>query len=534
MAKPKIVTPVLHFSDQDWSKEANYFTDDYQYYQADTDDLHQEFVTKKPLFKANGKLNSAYRNAVFILDQAFPWFNDLEILKQLPANELLVSKTVPLSAESKHLLELKGAFFFDQETTPHQLISDIQHYFYYDPDGYRLDPRAWQINHKKIESVSRRGEIYQAVELKPSDDWELLMTNDNATYLPAKMSNKVSLDYQTGPDNELGIKIRQIDAQTHAVIQTVFLQGEELEQSFSIDSDEKATFFQVLIYGKGKGSVKVGTLHIRRSRGPYGEMMPNDQVLNDQALHSNVGIYFDAGDLKPPLNVYFAGYRTKEGYEARRMMQNFGAPFLLISDWRLEGGAFYLGDEAFEQQIVQTIKDTLKKLHFKENDLILAGMSMGTFGAMYYGAKLNPKGIVVGKPLAEVGTIAQNGRVKRPDDFRTSEDMQLYFEDDLSEASSQKLDQRFWQNFENGTLSETTMAVAYMLQDDYNKDAYKGLRQRFPALNPTGKLLAKGFEGRHNDQTGPIVAWFQRNYWHLLEPYGRKRPYKPKERGKKK
>ncbi|ANZ57695.1 accessory Sec system protein Asp2 [Fructilactobacillus lindneri] len=533
MAKPKIITPVIQFGDRDWTTYSDYLSDDFQYYQSDQPDLHQQFVANKPLFKTNGKLNSAYRNAVFILDEGFPWFEDLDILKKLPANELLVNSAVKLSDESKHILELKGAFFFDADTKPQQMMSDIQHYFYYDPDGYRLDARGWHINKKSVKSISQRGEVYRELELKPSDDWKLLMTPNNSTYIPEKMGDKISLDYQEGEQSSIGMKITKIDAKTHELIQSVFLQGKQLQKSFAISSDERSTFFQILIYGKGQGTVKVGDLHVRRSRGPYGEMMPNDQVISDENLHGNVGIYFDAGDLKPPLNVYFAGYRTKEGYEGRRMMQNFGAPFLLISDWRLEGGAFYLGDDAFEKQIIQVIKDTLKKLHFKDNDLILSGMSMGTFGALYYGAKLNPSGIVVGKPLAEIGTIAQNGRVKRPNDFRTSEDIQLYFENDLSENSSQKLDYRFWSNLENGSLSQTTLAIAYMFQDDYNRDAYQGIRKRFEILNPTGKLLAKGFEGRHNDQTGQVVAWFQRHYWHLLEQYGRKRPPKKKKRKKK-
>lgn len=532
MAKPKIITPVIQLGHRDWTPFTDYLSDDFHYYQSNQADLHQEFIRNKSLFKKNGKLNQAYRNAVFILDEGFPWFDNLDVLHQLPANELLVNSSIELSDESKNILALKGAIFFDDMVNPQNLISDIQHYFYYDPDGYRLDPRGWHFNRQSFKSIIQRGDIYHELDLQPSDDWKLMMTPNDATYIPAKMADKISLDYQDGPHSELGMKINQIDAQSHEVLQSVFLQGDQLQKSFSIASNEKATFIQMLIYGKGHGSIKVGTLHIRRSRGPYGEMMPNDQVISDKDLHGNVGIYFDAGDLKPPLNVYFAGYRTKEGYEGRRMMQNFGAPFLLISDWRLEGGAFYLGDKAFENQIVQVIKDTLTKLHFKDNDLILAGMSMGTFGAMYYGSKLNPSGIVVGKPLAEIGTIAQNGRVKRPDDFRTSEDIQLYFENDLSEESSQKLDQRFWKNLENGSLSQTTFAIAYMFQDDYNRDAYQGIRKRFETLNPTGKLLAKGFEGRHNDQTGPIVAWFQRNYWHLLEQYGRKRPHKKKKRKK--
>ncbi|USS84994.1 accessory Sec system protein Asp2 [Fructilactobacillus myrtifloralis] len=532
MARPKFVTAVIHIGNADYTAAAQYLTDDYQYYHSDSVAPDQTPLPDQPLLKENGKLNPKYRNAVFILDAGFPWLDDPAVLSQLPANQILLTEQLELSPAASSILALKGAFVTDRQT-PEELMKEIQHFFYFDPDGYRFDPRAWHFNWEALNSIQLRGNVYHDLELKPTDTWQLITAPHDSFFLPAKMADKVSLDYQIEDGAELGLKLTQTNAQTKQVIKTIFLTGDQLEHSLDVIGNEVPSFFQALLYGKGQGHVQVGDLHVRRSRGPYGEMMPNDVVLQDQALHGNVGIYFDAGDLKPPLNVYFAGYRTKEGYEGRRMMENFGAPFLLISDWRLEGGAFYLGDEEFEAQIVSIIQEKLHALDFKPSDLILAGMSMGTFGALYYGARLNPAGIVLGKPLAELGTIAQNGRVKRPNDFRTSEDMQLYFEPDLSDTSSHDLDQRFWKNLENGHLQNTTLAIAYMFQDDYNRDAYQGIRQRFVQLNPTGKLLAKGFEGRHNDQTLPIVTWFQRQYWYLLSQFGRKKPQKVKQAGMK-
>ncbi|USS88647.1 accessory Sec system protein Asp2 [Fructilactobacillus cliffordii] len=532
MANSKIVTPVIHIGTNDFTTAAHYLTDDYLYLHSTSSKLGQQLIDKYPLFKDNDRLNGKYRNAVFILDVGFPWLNDVTVLRELPSNQILVNRQLEFEQESQNLLAMKGAFYYDY-STPEPLIKDIQHFFYFDPDGYRFNPQAWHFNLQHLVTVHQRGNVYHELEIKPTDDWQLVASPMDSFFLPEKMADKVSIDYQVEDGAELALKITQVDANTKQVIKTVFATGSDLETSFEVLGNEQHSFFQVLLYAKGHGKVQIGDLHIRRSRGPYGEMMPNDLVLKDQKMHGNVGVYFDAGDLKPPLNVYFAGYRTKEGYEGRRMMENFGAPFLLISDWRLEGGAFYLGDVDFENQIVKIIQDKLRELHFQESDLILAGMSMGTFGAMYYGARLNPTGIVLGKPLAELGTIAQNGRVRRPNDFRTSEDMQLYFEPDLSESASQDLDQRYWKNLENGQLQNTTLAIAYMFQDDYNRDAYQGIRTRFAKLNPTGKLLAKGFEGRHNDQTGPIVAWFQRQYWYLLSTFGRKPVRKPHKKARK-
>ena len=81
--------------------------------------------------------------------------------------------------------------------------------------------------------------------------------------------------------------------------------------------------------------------------------------------------------------MYFSGYRP-EGFEGYFMMNKMNAPFILIGDPRLEGGSFYLGSETFEQGIINVIQKALDFLDFKHDELILSGLSMGSFGALYY------------------------------------------------------------------------------------------------------------------------------------------------------
>ena len=100
--------------------------------------------------------------------------------------------------------------------------------------------------------------------------------------------------------------------------------------------------------------------------------------------------------MKPPLNVYFSGYKTQEGFEGFNMMRKMGAPFLLVAESRLEGGAFYLGDDEYEKFITTGIQDCLNQLGFDRSQLILSGLSMGTFGALYNGCKLQPHAIIIG------------------------------------------------------------------------------------------------------------------------------------------
>ena len=99
--------------------------------------------------------------------------------------------------------------------------------------------------------------------------------------------------------------------------------------------------------------------------------------------------YFHPGDLKPPLNVYFSGYRSAEGFEGFFMMKKLGTPFLLITDPRLEGGSFYMGSMELERQLIEIIQRYLQELHFTSDQLILSGLSMGTYGALYYASELS-------------------------------------------------------------------------------------------------------------------------------------------------
>ena len=61
------------------------------------------------------------------------------------------------------------------------------------------------------------------------------------------------------------------------------------------------------------------------------------------------------------------------------MMKNLGCPFLLFSDPRIEGGAFYLGSEELENKVKETIQYYLDYLGLTSKDLILSGLSMGHF-----------------------------------------------------------------------------------------------------------------------------------------------------------
>nr|WP_306437970.1 accessory Sec system protein Asp2 [Staphylococcus hyicus] len=265
---------------------------------------------------------------------------------------------------------------------------------------------------------------------------------------------------------------------------------------------------------KGQGTFHMGAVHKRWSRLDLGQFILGGKRFSD-INHDEFIYYFNPGDMKPPLNVYFSGYRPAEGFEGYFMMNRFNAPFILIGDPRIEGGAFYLGSETFEQAIKNVIQDGLDYLGFNRNELILSGLSMGSFGALYYGAQLNPAGIVVGKPLINVGTIAQNMPLQRPEDFGTALDVLLKNEEGLEVSHIEHLNRKFWDKIENADFSRTTFAIAYMEQDDYDMHAFKML---LPVMTRQhARVMSRGVPGRHNDDSPTITSWFVNFYNIILE-----------------
>ena len=209
---------------------------------------------------------------------------------------------------------------------------------------------------------------------------------------------------------------------TDQPVEKLIYEQDDLDAPIELPARPYQTYVSVSIKAKGKGTLFIGAIHKRWSRLELGQFILGGKRYSDENKQEFIH-YFHPGDLKPPLNVYFSGYRTAEGFEGYFMMKRMNAPFILIADPRIEGGAFYLGSENYEQAIRKVIQNALDYLGFANNQLILSGLSMGSFGALYYATKLNPAAVIVGKPLINLGTIANNMKLVRPNDFGTSLDI---------------------------------------------------------------------------------------------------------------
>ena len=297
------------------------------------------------------------------------------------------------------------------------------------------------------------------------------------------------------------------------VVEDLIYTEEDLKTSLIMDQDYNS-YLCMSVEARGQGTLKLGSLHQRWSRKYFGKFVLGGNILHDNK-RDEINYFFHPGDFKPPLAVYFAGFRSAEGFEGYWMMQNFKCPFILFSDPRLEGGAFYLGSEELEEKIKQTIEHYQEYLGFDKKDLILSGLSMGTFPSLYYGSFFEPKGIVVGKPLANLGTIARRGRLEAPGVFPTGFDVLHHQTGGISPAHMDELDNRFWSAFKQADFSQTTFGLSYMKDEDMDSHAYD---QLVTTLCQTGaKILSKGTAGRHNDDTGTNVTWFIHFYNMILQ-----------------
>lgn len=336
------------------------------------------------------------------------------------------------------------------------------------------------------------------------------------TNIPVEKGQAIDLwlEYEKNPGVTIELEVTQFVSGSVAAVQKVWKFSEdELQHQVTIENTEKDGPVFVAVNARGSGTLKIIALHDRYSRHGEGTFLPGGRRLVTED-REELFTYLDPGDLKPPLCVYFSGYKTQEGFEGYRMMRRTGCPFLLISDARLEGGGFYIGSPAYEELVSSAVRDAMKELGFTEEQVIFSGLSMGTFGALYYATGIRPAYIIVGKPLVRLGQVAEAERIDRPDGFPTSLDVLWKEMRSLDHEAAERMNRKFWEKFDNTDWSGRTFYIAYMIEDDYDAGAYQELLTHMRGRGAS--VIGEGLTGRHNDNTSGIVSWFIRQYRHVI------------------
>lgn len=436
------------------------------------------------------------------------------LLKKIRAYTLFLLDDVQVDQWTTWICTSRRARVLDIQTLQEFINEDI-HFFYSYTYGEKYDPHSLSISQSFKGNVFWDG--FSGVELEGdygNDFYQIAYWRYN---IPVFQDQTIDfwLEYEKDESVSIQLKIEQFQSGSLSTLQNRWIFSEkDLNSLVYIENQEANGSVFVSLHAKGKGKLKIVGLHDRHSRKSYGSFLPGG-IRKVTSKREEVFLYFDPGDMKPPLNVYFSGYKTKEGFEGYNIMRKMGAPFLLVAESRLEGGGFYLGDKEYEDYIVSGIQDCLKQLGFDNSQLILSGLSMGTFGALYNGCKLRPHAILLGKPLASLGDMANNERISRPGGFPTSLDVLVKNYGDMSEKSIDALNHRLWDLFDQTDWSQTKFIVSYMLEDDYDMTAYDRLISHIDDIGV--EIIGKGVHGRHNDDTYSIVAWFKNQYDGILK-----------------
>ncbi|WP_370524385.1 accessory Sec system protein Asp2 [Lactococcus sp. S64] len=436
-------------------------------------------------------------------------------LIRLPSHQIFYETLEGASEAEVRILKLKGAQLvnlIDQGEGFSQFINQN----YVKPWGTSLDPRRVEIHPDFEGLVTKKGSGKVILEgAFGLDDYQqvLVWKNNWGGSGRVKFYPEISASGSVSYFFRAYFKNKKKDS--HSEMTIIDISSEQIKRgqvSLELDSSEFPVNFA--LFAKGQGKVQVGDLHLRYGlSGDHFLAMGGKRLVQKGHMGEELGVYFNAGDLKPPLNVYFSGFRPSEGYEGRWMMGSLGSPFLLVHDPRLVGGAFYRGPE-LEEALVKEIQEKLDLLGFTNKELVLSGLSMGTYASFYYGAQLEPHAIVVGKPLANIGGLAVHSRIFSPYDWDLAMDTLIHLTGALTKESASALDEAFWEKFEGTNFSETTFIIAHMLQDTDRpfKRIFDHLKQNYPSA----KVLHKGLEGRHNDDTPGVTSWFYKQYQQLL------------------
>ncbi|TNU77505.1 accessory Sec system protein Asp2 [Lactococcus lactis] len=469
-------------------------------------------------FIANSALNGQSFDTVICTD-VFENNIIIELSEIIEAHTLIIDDLFQLDVVDEIIL--KKCPIFMRLNNKKVILDEMNRYFFSGQRGGKLQTSSILVNERFKGRITLNGQEHVNLEGHFSKMFKdpLITWKDNI--FMNDHSQKIWLEFE----HSEGVKI------TMTIIGYIIGQEEnakiwnysesEIKRGIEVTHEEgKTAELNFSLYVTGEGYLNIGTLHYRDSRNKYGEFLLGGEKVSD-FRNEEIFYYFNPGDLKPPLNIYFSGYRTLEGFEGFYMMKELGAPFLLIADTRLEGGSFYLGSEELEKKLLDIILYHLNKLGFSRNELILSGLSMGTFGALYYAAKLLPHTVIIGKPLANLGTIAENEKLVRPGGFPTSLDILRSLTGTDSKNKIEELNSRFWNVFDNANFFLTQFVISYMKDDDYDQHAYEDLTEHLS--NKEVRIIGKGTPGRHNDNWNGIYDWFIGHYKRvLLESFGRK------------
>lgn len=457
---------------------------------------------------------------IVFLDRAVTDEEVLLLQKATKAYTLFLMEDVQLTQNMKFLCESKVAKTLAKNDIQRFLIEDVRNYFS-KPYGEKFNLKNLSVAQGFQGRIEWEGNYCLTIEGDFGNELHQAVFWRNTIPIFENQAVELWLEYEKEGNVEIALEATQFFQGTLSSVQQKWMfSEEELNDVVLMDNQMGTGPAFISLLAKGCGKLKIVALHDRHSRRGHGSFLPGGERYVT-SKREEIFAYFDPGDMKPPLNVYFSGYKTLQGFEGYYMLRKMGCPFLLIAEPRLEGGSFYMGNAEYEKLLADIIRDKMEKLGFSNHDVILSGLSMGTYGALYYGCDILPHAMILGKPLASIGDVAANERLHRPGGFPTSLDVLGFVAGEVNDAAVQRLNDKFWNKFDKVDWNHSKFIISYMIEDDYDGTAYEELLSHIKGDGV--QVYGKGIHGRHNDDTGSIVGWFVSQYHRvLMEDFGRR------------
>ena len=476
-----------------------------------------EYVTIENYISSSRKTADAHVTVadIVILDRTIGKFDKRYLQKATRGHCLFATENVELTDEVT-------AQFYEGKMGQRLYTGDVQAFLDEEADKYfgysygeKFYPKALVVSQFFHGKIRNSGSYNMQLEGNFGEDFTQIAYWRYNIPVAEDQFIDLFLEYQKKGTVELQLKVVEFYRGSVEDIRRIWVfEEKDLQDVVTIGGEKESGFVFISILAKGSGELTIVSLHDRHSRIDRGYFIPGGER-EVTSKREEIFTYFEKGDLKPPLAVYFSGYRTQEGFEGYYMMRSFGCPFLLFTDPREEGGAFYIGDKEYEKKIVSTIRSKMKELGFSRNEVVFSGASMGTFGALYYGSDIMPRALLLAKPLTNLGNVAKNERIVRTDGFGTSIDLLRKNYGSLDEDAIEEFNQRLWKKFGKADWSGTEFIISYLYEDDYDPDGYQDILKH---LKSSGvQVYGKGSHGRHVDNSASVMAWFRSQYDNVLQ-----------------
>lgn len=221
----------------------------------------------------------------------------------------------------------------------------------------------------------------------------------NDTVSLSKGQYNFTLDY-ISEDVDLELTIYLLD--NTKVISTKRIKHSQVNNVIPVICPKNNLTYQINIFAKGHGSIKVYSLIHRLYRDNLGTVIPfDDKYLTED--NQELITYFNPGftEFKNKFIVLFAGDISiaANQFTQKSILDYTKYPYLIITDSRTQNGAFHFGNKQYEELIIKTIKSYLEKFDSESLDLIFVGQFTSSLASLYYAKEFNTNCVILTEPF---------------------------------------------------------------------------------------------------------------------------------------